>query len=207
MRKSTILLLALLVFVIWHQKGGHFGIKGPSVSFAGSAPKGMAAPDQPIQNKADSNSPINKKGYVITPLYSYSVKALVLSKKGYGDRSSDLAPYDLALGWGPLSSKYTLDHMKISQSGRWYHYRYDAEFPMSPRKIIHNSANTHIIPADKAVLKALKDVKKYDTVSMQGYLVSVRKPDGSFTWKSSTSRTDSGDGSCELFYVTSLTIE
>ena len=172
----------------------------------GAPPSGMAAPDQPVQSKPMNNSVINLKGYLITPLYDYSVTALVLGKKGYGDRSSDLSPYDLALGWGPLSSKYTLDHMDIKQYGRWYHYRYDAEFPMSPRKIIHNSANTHIIPADKSVLKILKDVKKYDTVTMHGHLVSVRKPDNSFTWKSSTSRKDSGDGSCEVFYVTSLTI-
>lgn len=204
MRKTTIVLLGLLAFVIWQQKGGG-GASLPIIS--ASAPSGMAAPEQPKQTKPKDRSDIILKGYIIQPLYDYEVTALVLSKKKYGDRGSDLSPYDLALGWGPLSSNYTLDHMTISQRGRWYHYRYTGDFPMSPRKIVHNSANTHIIPANKDILKKLKDVNKYDTVSMKGHLVYVKKPDRSFTWKSSTSRKDSGAGSCEVFYVSELTIK
>ena len=42
---------------------------------------------------------------------------------------------------------------------------------------------------------------------MEGYLVYIEAatPKGkTFTWNSSLSREDSGDGACEIFYVTKL---
>ena len=36
------------------------------------------------------------------------------------DRESDLAPVDLALGWGRMSDEAILKDIQISQSGRFY---------------------------------------------------------------------------------------
>jgi hypothetical protein len=40
-------------------------------------------------------------------------------------------------------------------------------------------------------------------VTASGYLVDIRGADG-FTWSTSLSRTDTGDGACEVFWVERL---
>jgi hypothetical protein len=42
--------------------------------------------------------------------------------------------------------------------------------------------------------------KRGEIVHMEGYLVRVDGPDG-FQWASSLSRSDTGNGACELFWV------
>ncbi len=63
-----------------------------------------------------------------------------------------------------------------------------------------HSGNMHMIPANPGVKADLDDVGEGDLVRFSGYLVDASGPNG-FTWKTSLSRDDTGDGSCELFYV------
>ncbi len=216
MKIRTLFLLLILTGVIIYQKGGFHSFSSfpdpsnmqPAAGSNASSPFAMAAPNNPVQDSARKVPPISKDNFIITPLASYSIEALVLSKKNYSSGTeAKLSPTDLALGWGPMSSKEVLQHMKISQSGRWYHYRYQGSIPIHPKEIITHSANTHIIPANNEVHATLKKVRQYDVVQMRGYLVSITKQNGNWRWKSSTTRADSGDGSCELFYVTSLSIK
>jgi hypothetical protein len=51
------------------------------------------------------------------------------------------------------------------------------------------------------VLHRLRSVAGGDIIELRGYLVEVTAPDG-WHWRSSLSRTDSGDGACELMWVT-----
>jgi hypothetical protein len=61
----------------------------------------------------------------------------------------------------------------------------------------------HLIPADAGVAEALGRVRAGDMVRMHGWLVKIDRADG-WRWRSSTTRTDSGGGSCELVYVCSI---
>ena len=73
--------------------------------------------------------------------------------------------------------------------------------------VSQHSANNHLIAADDTVKKQIKSINAGDYVNIKGYLVnlSAAKPDGTnFWWNSSKERTDTGDGSCELIYVTSV---
>jgi len=63
-------------------------------------------------------------------------------------------------------------------------------------------SNMHIIPANPEIAKAIKKVKRGDLVRMQGELVEVRDKD--LVWKSSLTPTDTGDGACEVFRVSSI---
>ena len=63
-------------------------------------------------------------------------------------------------------------------------------------------SNMHIIPANPEIAKAIKKVKRGDLVRMQGELVEVR--DKNLVWKSSLTPTDTGDGACEVFRVSSI---
>lgn len=145
---------------------------------------------------------------IITPQARYKVHATVLSKHRYfWCIDGYLAPYDLALGWGKYAKKENYSKVMFLQFGRWYYYFYpSAEFS----DVGLYSANTHVVPCNEKVLEGIKKLRKHNEVYMEGYLVDIEAatPKGkTFTWNSSLSRDDSGDGACEIFYVTKLVSE
>jgi hypothetical protein len=157
---------------------------------------GVLAPDPPVQNNIKNAETIVYEDYLITPLAEFSLKARVLSVKRY---SSDLSPVDLAMGWGPMSDESVTDEITIKQSNRWYYWRV-TEYPIPHRDIETHSANMHMIPASPGVAEELRRVQKGSLVELYGYLVKVERSDGWY-WKSSLSRNDTGDNSCELIWV------
>ncbi len=165
---------------------------------------GILANQQPIQNNANQ-SQFELNGYTIQPLQSFEIKARVLSAEHYTfDREADLAPVDLALGWGVMSDDSVLKDIQISQSNRFYYWRVDA-FPVSRELIETSSANMHMIPADSQIEKMLKSIKAGQLVTISGYLVEAKSVDG-WHWKSSLTRKDTGNGACELVYVKAISI-
>jgi len=165
---------------------------------------GIIASQQPVQNSTNSSN-FKLNGYTITPLESFEIEARVLSTEHYSfDREADLAPVDLALGWGKMSDEAILKDIKISQSNRFYFWHVN-EFPIPRREIETNSANMHMIPADSIIEKVLEGIKAGQRVKLSGYLVQADSSDG-WHWKSSLSREDTGNGSCELVYVKSAIV-
>jgi hypothetical protein len=165
---------------------------------------GMSAPAQPVQAEIDAQ-PWEHQNYRITPLASYEVTARVLSKKEYrNDKSSSISPVDLALGWGVMSDAATLSDLRISQSGRWF-YVYWKDAYVDVNQVMTHSANTHILPANEDIARQVKNVKPDEVVHLQGYLVQVTNSDG-FLWRSSLRRDDTGDGSCEILWVTDINV-
>jgi len=145
--------------------------------------------------------------YQLTRKASFKIDARVLSKEPYYlGRTADLAPIDLALGWGEMSDSAVLSQIDISQSARWYRTRYDLPPPISEQQIVFNSSNMHMIPARKGIERKLKKLREGDIVSISGYLVDVDHDSGWY-WHSSMSRLDTGDGACELVYVESMSVE
>jgi hypothetical protein len=128
----------------------------------------------------------------------------VLSVEHYRTgREADLSPTDIAFGWGKMADPAIADKLSISQGGRWYHWRYSGKPPLPVREIETSSANMHLIPASREVAGALSAVDKGKIVSLRGYLVEVRARDG-WMWRSSLTREDTGNGSCELVFVQAL---
>ena len=145
--------------------------------------------------------------YQLTRKASFKIDARVLSKEPYYlGRTADLAPVDLALGWGEMSDSAVLSQIDISQSARWYRTRYDLPPPISEQQIVFNSSNMHMIPARKGIERKLKKLREGDIVSISGYLVDVDHDSGWY-WHSSMSRLDTGNGACELVYVESMSVE
>ena len=163
--------------------------------------RGMPAARDPVQTASDLPPPFSHAGYTLTPLARYTVTAVVLSRERYrNDREADLAPVDLALGWGPMSIAGVINDLKISQSGRWYEYSYPGEPPLDPGQIATHSANTHCLPDDD-VRGELLAVKRHELVTLEGYLVEVTGNDG-YHWKSSLTREDTGAHACEVMWIT-----
>lgn len=148
--------------------------------------------------------------FTITPLADYDVSAQVVGVKKYRSGwMGELAPVDLALAWGRLPDPAHLKHVKFRQSDRWYYYDFSADSPLTAREISESSANTHIIPANGNIAAALRSVRRGDRVRLTGCLVSLtgRSGGGDVRWKSSLTRLDSGNQSCELMFVESIQVD
>ncbi|HEY4582654.1 MAG TPA: hypothetical protein VIG88_07310, partial [Lysobacter sp.] len=168
-------------------------------------PASSTAGGEPLQSRVPGGlGPFRLPPATLRPLAGFSIDARVLSRRDYDrGREADLSPTDLALGWRRMSEDAVLDRLDISQSDRWYHYRWSGDAPIPPAEIVRSSANMHLIPADDAVARALDDVEADDRIRIDGWLVEAEAADG-WRWRSSLSREDSGDGACEVVYVCSL---
>ncbi len=160
---------------------------------------------EPFQ-KTVSSKPIPHDEYMLQPQAAFEITARVLSKTKYTfDQNADLAPYDLALGWGPMSQHAVLDTLKIWQDHRWYYYQYEGN-PVIPNvEMGKHSANMHLIPDTDDIKNKIKAAKRGDAIHLTGYLVNVTG-DGGYYWNSSLTRTDTGDGACEVVWVKSFEI-
>jgi hypothetical protein len=148
--------------------------------------------------------------FTLTPVAEYKLAGMVVGKKTYSDDwEGEVSPIDLAMVWGKLAEPEHDSHITYRQSNRWYFYQFKAGSPFNNSFVISRSANNHIIPANENIHKALKMIGEKDMVVLEGVLVNMK---GTYkgqtvTWNTSLSRTDTGNGSCELFYVTKVRIE
>ena len=63
----------------------------------------------------------------------------------------------------------------------------------------------HIVPSNDYVKHLLTKVRAGQIVHIKGQLIEAKKSNG-WHWRSSLSREDTGNGACELMYVTELTV-
>ncbi len=161
---------------------------------------GVLAAGEPVQRLLPPRSLGEVRGFSLTALAEYAVQARVLHTKRYWDGSAKLVPYDVALGWGPMSDQAVLDGLEIDQGHRFFFYQWQQAPPIPEKDIAGHAANNHLIAANDAVAKTIRQLRSGQVVHLRGYLVQATKPDG-FSWMTSLSRTDTGAGACELFYV------
>lgn len=170
-------------------------------------PPGVLVPEAPRQLTPAGAQPFQLQGYRLSPRATFEIRARVLSRENYRwDEGADLAPIDLALGWGVMSDQAVLDRIDISQGARWYYTRYEYPAPLPERDIIRQSGNMHIVPANPLVRERLQQIRRGHVVRAQGFLVDADHESG-FRWRTSLSREDTGGGACELFYVERIEIE
>ena len=167
-----------------------------------------AGPEQNVvENKEQFVINMKKGEFIIKPVAEYSISAIVIGKKSYSyGWQAELAPTDIALAWGKLADPESDKYVKYSQSDRWYFFEYKNDAPFSESYISTHSSNNHIIPASTNIRLAINSIKRKDKVMLKGFLVNVQgKYDNmDFWWNTSLTRNDSGDSSCEVFYVTSV---
>tara|TARA_R110002050_G_scaffold268113_1_gene410051 strand:- start:107264 stop:107854 length:591 start_codon:yes stop_codon:yes gene_type:complete len=191
---KNVLLLLFVIAACWTLMEGDKPVQlGP----------GVMVTDIPKQVIIQNAEYFDFKGYQITPLAEFVIKAKILSKNNYRlGRESDLSPMDLALGWKSMSDETVINNIVINQSGRWYRWQVQ-DFPIPRRDIETQSANMHLIPANNAVESMMKQVSQGEIIEIRGYLVRVDAQDG-WHWQSSLTRDDTGAHACELIFVESL---
>ena len=169
-------------------------------------PPGILAAEMPAQVNVEPSS-FALGDYQVTKKARFEVRARVLAtERYYLNREADLSPIDLALGWGMMSDQALLDQLEISQSSRWYRWKYDQSIPASNQQIIASSSNMHMIPAGASVERSLMELREGDIIVIQGFLVDVDHESG-WLWRTSMSRTDTGKGACEIVYVESIAVD
>lgn len=167
---------------------------------------GAVAPHAPTQTMLENAAVISVGRFKLTPLAEFKTEARVLSRKSYGsDAESELSPLDFALGWGRMSDNAVLDQLQISQSVRFFSYRWADQPPIPPQEIVVSATNVHLIPEDAGVMHTLDRVRAGQVVRLEGLLVEAERGDG-WRWRSSLTREDDGAGACELLLVRKVAI-
>jgi hypothetical protein len=169
-------------------------------------PPGILVAEHPVQLNIQTAS-FEMDDYQLTKKAGFKIHARVLStERYYLKREADLSPVDLALGWGVMSDQGVLEQIEISQSGRWYRWKYEHSLPISDQQIITSSGNMHMIPATRSVERSLMKLREGDVIVLEGYLVDVDHDSG-WSWRTSMSRVDTGAGACEIVYVEAVNFE
>ncbi len=170
-------------------------------------PPGVLIKTDPSQINLPADTRAFQHGrFRLKPLAVFSIEARVLHRKVYHfDKESALVPVDLALGWGSMSDQRVLDQLSITQSGRFYWYHWPRQPPIPKDEIISHSTNIHIIPSTSQIARRCKWLRVGSLVRLDGDLVEASGPNIN-AWKSSLTRTDSGNGACELMWVKKMSI-
>ncbi len=167
----------------------------------------LATPMLPAQSAAPAQLPaFAHDAGKLKPLAGFSVDARVLSARHYSeDREAEFAPLDLALGWARMRDDDVVSAFDIGQANRWYYLRWGASPPISIEQARRESANMHLIPANRRIAETLATVQTGQRIRIDGWLVEAHSGDG-WRWRSSLSRDDHGPGGCELVYVCAIAI-
>lgn len=145
-------------------------------------PPGILAPDAPhVETVAGKPPTFERNGHVLTALARFSAQARVLSVERYGDRAARVAPYDIAIGWGPMSDSTTLKLVDVAQTERKVVYQsFD---PKLPDDLVGGYlVNLHVIPADPELHKRLGELRSGNLVQLEGWLVEAVAAD-SWRWR------------------------
>ena len=179
----------------------------------GVEPGEIDTSQDPIQTPYKADDPITrevKNGYfMITLVAEYKISGVVVGKETYSSNwAGEISPVDLAIAWGKLAEPGSDRYVTYTQGYRWYFYQCKSESPFDNYYVLSHSSNNHIIPANENIRRAVKMVKKKHKVVLEGFLVNLK---GTYKkqqvrWNTSLSRTDGGNGSCELFYVLKVRI-
>jgi len=195
MRALVILILALL-FAFYHY----------ATTRALGHAAGVLVPAAPEQTDAGSFAPIADEGFTLQPRARFVADARVLGSERYHlGKLADVAPLDIAVGWGRMSDSAVLAKLEISQGNRFYYWHYDDEPPIPREEIISHSANWHLLPANNGVWRSLRGVRVGEIVHLEGLLVDVQSPETGVI-RTSLTRDDTGAGACEVIYVESVAL-
>lgn len=160
---------------------------------------------EPIQRNL-TDSIVERGGEIsVTYLAEFELQGRVLRKKRYRTgREGKLSPFDFVIVWDSLADPAVYKKLKISQRNRWWYYRHGGDFA-EPERIPREGANMHLIPASDAVFESMDRVSEGDIIRLRGHLVDLRHSDG-WSWSSSMTRFDKGNGACELIEVQKLEV-
>ncbi len=141
--------------------------------------------------------------YIITPVAEYEIWGLVVSHNNInslGDmyhNKDSVDIKDLALIWG--SNVDTPDYQRVKFRSNSYvvYFRYPSNTKFDHYKI----SNNHLLAGNARVRKRIKDMTVGDQVRLKGMLVNYEDAKTGAKRNTSTTRTDTEMGACEVMFV------
>lgn len=175
---------------------------------------------EPIQSELSADQKgesivvnIENYEYRLTPLYNYELKGLIVTDYN-SDNWLDIRHKDdpgnikdICVVWGENITNGSYKEVKFTSGEFTCFYRWERKL----ENMVKGSflSNNHLIPQSEIVSSAIKKSKLGDQVRVKGILADYSVyVDGKeiFKRKSSTVRNDSGNGACEIIYVTDFEI-
>ena len=172
--------------------------------------------EEPIQTKI--TKPVFEyvrlgKSFWVEPTHDYEISGVVVSKnhmKSLLDPSYvkyDARIQDFCIIWGENATSGVMEDIKVRNSNFTCHY-------FSPKPAIWEQfnpdqlSNNHILAENPEEIRTLKRIEIGDQITLKGNLANyyMDKDLKYLGRKTSTIRTDDGDGACETFFVDSAEI-
>jgi hypothetical protein len=171
----------------------------------------LEEPKQIPVRKAPIDTTVNGIDYRIQPRYAYDISALVVSlhhsdtwwdyaHKEWGDHINLM---DLCVIWGGNARTGAYKRVSFSNNEWECHWSWSHS---EPGREFNNTeaSNNHMVTDDPAVAKVLRKIRIGDQIRVKGYLVDYSIAGRGGSRVSSATRTDSGNGACEVLYVESV---
>lgn len=208
---KILIVIAVLAFVLLAYFG--FSLFGKTGAEYSSATDAIDISEDPIQEVVVGEplpiQTIGKHRIFLFAQASYQLSGVLVSKRNYRRGPIDkLSPWDYAVVWGRVPDSFP--HIKFKQVVRFCLFRFKSGAPVDTKYVGEHFSNHHLIPANANIRRALRQGKKGMKVRLDGFLVNVEAYQDNrlyTSWKSSMSRTDTGNGACEIIYVTRLRLE
>lgn len=197
MRRVLVATTVLLVLGLW------LGRCRPSGEPTGTLLDWSGEPAQTDTSAEPITVETRRGRVVLQPRASYEIVGMVIGVERYRfDGSAFLAPLDVALAWGPVPD--WRDRISFQQMGRFVHWQ-TRDGSLDLGQITSHVANTHVIPANSIVERAVVSLDRGEAVRLAGLLVDASGADG-FRWRTSLSRSDTDAGACELLWLESVEV-
>lgn len=170
-----------------------------------------AEPVQEPVSKEPFTTEVNDVEYLIRPLYHYELTGLVVSFKrfsqdyGLHKRWNDFINIaDVCVVWGSNTTEVDLNAFSFSNGE--FTCRFATGDETAWRSFDkHRLSNNHLIADSARVRARIDDLEVGDQIRIEGWLSEYGEPGGPFR-KTSTTRTDTGNGACETIYVADMEI-
>jgi hypothetical protein len=171
------------------------------------------APQQEASDRAPFTTTIKGYTYTLTPRATYDIAGLVVSQHR-GDALFNLYHQadpgnirDVCVVWGESIANGSYRKVEFWSGEFTCSFAWSAAVtpPFKPE----TASNNHLIPADAAIARRIGAIQVGDQIRMTGLLVDYQvSKDGRrlFARQTSLTRGDTGNGACEILYVTALTV-
>jgi len=171
---------------------------------------------EPLQTASDRpafTTVIKGYTYTLTPRATYDISGLVVSQHrgdalvNIGHKADPGNIKDVCVVWGDaiINGAYR----KMSYVSGEFTCSFTWTGGLTPPFSLEKISNNHLIPAGPAVARGIRAIRIGDQVRMKGLLVDYTVTDRGqeiFTRRTSLTRSDTGNGACEILYVTELSV-
>jgi len=167
---------------------------------------------QPLQTDTEKKEvTLNYMGiqYLIQPIQNYEISGLVVSHNnpsGFGDIYHDSKSFDtkdLCLIWGNNLMNNDFHKVKFWNVS----WTCNVSYPLGINFEFDEISNNHLITRSDEIRKKIAKVRVGDQIKIKGTLANYTTLNNENSWRnSSLTRSDTGNGACEVVLVESLVV-